>query len=153
MLLLIFQAGNQTYGLDVRNIIEIAPCPQCTALPHAPPCVAGIVTWRGGTIPVIDLSALLAGAPARSLLSTRLLVVNYSVPDGRSQPLGLLAERAVETIELDEARCEPQKVTIPDAAYLDGSTEHAGKLILLLAVDELLPASLHQLLFPGKEAA
>lgn len=153
MLLLIFQAGNQSYGLDVRNIVEIAPFPQCTPLPHAPPCVAGIVTWRGGTIPVIDLSVLLAGAAARSLLSTRLLVVNYSALGGRSQPLGLLAEKAVEIVEVDETRCEPQKVAIPDAAYLNGTAEHAGKLILLLAVDELLPASLRQLLFPGREAA
>ncbi len=117
-------------------------------MPHAPAYVRGIATWRGSTIPVIDVSALLAGVPAPPLLSTRLLIVHYSAAGGRSQPLGLLAEKAVETVEQDETRCEPQKVMIPDAAYLDGTTEHAGKLILLLAVDELLTPSLRQLLFP-----
>ena len=153
MLLLTFQAGGQTYGLDARNVIQVAPYPTCTPLPHAPAYIAGLVTWRGCTIPVIDLSALLEGTPARPLLSTRLLVIDYPHPNGCSQPLGLLAEKAVETVVLDETRCEPQKVTIPDAPYLDGTAEHAGRLIQRLAVEELLPPSVRHLLFPNLEAA
>ena len=153
MLLLIFQAGGQTYGLDTRNIIEVAPYPVCVPLPHAPAYVAGLATWRGRTVPVIDLPALIAGTPARPLLSTRLLVVEYATPDGRSHPLGLVAEKAVETIAFEEARREPQKVKIPDAPYLDGTAEHAGRLIQRLTLDELLPASVRDLLFPEPEAA
>ena len=41
MLLFIFQAGGQTYGLDARNVIQVAPYPVCTPLPHAPAYVAG----------------------------------------------------------------------------------------------------------------
>ena len=75
MLLLLFQAEGETYGLDTRQILEVAPYPECTALPHAPVYVAGLATWRGRTVPVIDLSALIAGKAAQPLLSTRLLVV------------------------------------------------------------------------------
>jgi chemotaxis-related protein WspB len=153
MLLLVFQAGGQTYGLDTRHVIEVAPYPECTLLPHAPAYVAGLTTWRGRTVPVIDLSALIAGTPARPLLSTRLLVVEYARREGRSHPLGLVAEKAVETIVLEEARHEPQKVKIPDAPYLDGTVEHAGRLVQRLALDELLPASVRDLLFPEPEAA
>ena len=153
MLLLTFQAGGHTYGLDARNIIQVTPYPACTPLPHAPAYVAGLVTWRGCTVPVIDLSALLEGTPAQPLLSTRILVVDYPQPGGGSQPLGLLAEKAVETVVEDETRCEPQKVTIPDAPYLDGTAEHAGRLIQRLTVEELLPPSVRQLLFPDGEAA
>lgn len=153
MLLLIFEAGGQSYGLNTRSVIEVAAYPECTRLPHAPAYVAGIVTWRGGTIPVLDVSALLTRAPARPLLSTRLFVVEYPTSDGRLQPLGLLVEKAVETVVPDETRREPQKVTIPDAPYLDGTAEHKGKLVLLLAVDELLPSSLRELLYPKREAA
>ncbi len=153
MLLLIFQAGGQTYGIDARNVIQVGPYPSCTSLPHAPAYVAGLTTWRGRTLPVIDLSALLEGTPARPLLSTRLLIVDYRCMGGNSQPLGLLAEKAVETIEQDESRCEPQKVTIPDAPYLHGTADHAGRLIQRLTVDELLPPSVQQLLYPNVEAA
>jgi chemotaxis-related protein WspB len=87
------------------------------------------------------------------LLSTRLLIINLPQPDGGSQPLGLLVEKAVETVKPDETRREPQKVTIPDAPYLDGTAEHDGKLIQRLALEELLPVSVRQLLFPNLGAA
>ncbi len=102
---------------------------------------------------MIDFSALLGGPPARPLLSTRLLIVDYPRAEGGSQPLGLLVEKAVETVKQDETRCEPQKVMIPEAPYLDGTAEHDGQLIQRLAVEELLPPSVRQLLFPKVEAA
>ncbi len=153
MLLLTFQAGGQTYGIDARNVIQVAPYPVCTPLPHAPAYIAGLATWRGQTLPVIDLSVLLDGAPARPLLSTRLLIIDYSRAESGSRPLGLLVEKAVETIKQDETRCEPQKVTIPEAPYLNGTAEHDGRLIQRLEVEELLPPSVRQLLFPTVEAA
>jgi chemotaxis-related protein WspB len=153
MLLLIFQAGGETYGLDTRSVIEVAPYPECTALSHAPAYVAGLATWRGRTVPVIDLSALIAGTPARPLLSTRLLIVEYVTAEGRSHPLGLVAEKAVETIVFEPTWGEPQKLKIPDAPYLDGTVEHAGRLVQRLAVHELLPASVRALLFPESEAS
>ena len=151
MLLLTFQAGGQTYGIDARSVIQVAPYPACTPLPHAPAYIAGLATWRGRTLPVIDLSALLNGTPAVPLLSTRILIVNYPCPEGSAQPLGLLVEKAVETIKQAEARCEPQKVTIPEAPYLNGTAEHDGRLIQRLAVEELLPLSVTELLFPSVE--
>ncbi|HKT11549.1 MAG TPA: chemotaxis protein CheW [Terriglobia bacterium] len=153
MLLLTFQAGGQPYGIEARNVIQVAPYPACTPLPHAPPYIAGLATWHGQTLPVIDLSALLGGTAARPLLSARLLIVDHPCSNGGSQPLGLLVEKAVETIRQDEIRCEPQKVTIPEAPYLNGTAEHDGRLIQRLAFEELLPPSVRQLLFPYLEAA
>lgn len=141
------------FGLDARNVMQVVPYPTCTPMPHAPAYVAGLVTWRGHTVPVIDLCTLLQGTPARPLLSTRLLIIGYPTPGGNSQPLGLLVEKAVEAVVHDENRSEPQKVTIPDAPYLDGTAEHGGRLIQRLTVEELLPASVRQLLFPDTEAA
>lgn len=151
MLLLVFEAGGQTYGLDARRVVQVAPYPACTPLPHAPPYVAGLVTWRGSTLPVIDLSALLGGAPARPLLSTRLVVIRYPQAPGVAQPLGLVAEKAVETVREEASRYEPQKIAIPDAPYLEGTVEHAGRIIQRISVEELLPASVRALLFPHSE--
>lgn len=153
MLLFTFEANGQTYGLDLRSISQVAPYPACTRLQQAPAYIAGLVTWRRRTVPVIDISVLLGGTPARPLLSTRLLVIDYHLPDGSSQPLGLLVEKGVEIVRQEENRCEPQKVRIPEAPYLDGTAEHNGLLIQKLAVEELLPLSVRQLLFPKPEAA
>ena len=153
MLLLLFQAGNQTFGLDARQIIEVAPYPLCAPLPHAPAYVGGLAAWRGYTIPVIDLIAMITGVPAQPLLSTRLIVVEYPMSDGRSHPLGLVAEKAVETIVVEQNCHEPQKVKIPDAPYLNGTIVSNGKLVQPLALEELLPAAVRALLFPDSEAS
>lgn len=153
MQLLIFQAGAQTYGLDSRQVIEVAPYPQCTLLAHAPPHVAGLAQWRGRTIPVIDLSALIGGTASSALFSTRLVIVDYVSSKGHTYPLGLVAEKAVEILKLDESSLEQQKVGIPEAPYLSGTMEYAGRLIQRVTVNELLPVSVRELLFPKTEAA
>ena len=151
MLLLVFQAGRETYGLDARSVLEVAPYPVCTPLAHAPNWVVGLSIWHGNTIPVIDLSSLLEAAPAPVLLSTRLIVVDYVTRKGLTQPLGLVAEKVVETIMLSDSQQAPPKVAIPDAPYLNGTHDYAGRLIHKLTVDELLPAHVRALLFPAPE--
>jgi chemotaxis-related protein WspB len=151
MLLLIFQAGSQTYGLNARSVLEVAPYPECTPLAHAPAWAAGLIRWRGHPMPVIDLSALLTGTPAPPLLSTRLIVVDYET-NGRSHPLGLVAEKAVETVLLEDARQQPRQIAVPDASYLAGASEVAGRLIHRVNIGDLLPAPVRVLLFPVPEA-
>lgn len=152
MLLLIFQAGRQTYGLNVRSVLEVAPYPECTPLAHAPAWAAGLIRWRGHPMPVIDLSALLTGTPALPLLSTRLIVVDYETGNGRMHPLGLVAEKAVETVPLEDARQQPRQIAVPDAPYLAGASEVAGRLIHHVNIGDLLPAPVRALLFPAAEA-
>jgi chemotaxis-related protein WspB len=152
MLLLIFQAGGQTYGLDTRPVVEVTPYPECTPLAHAPPYLVGLAQWRGRTIPVIDLSALIAGTSAPALLSTRLVVVDYVPSKGHACPLGLVAEKAVEILAFDPSSLELRKVGIPGAPYLSGTLEYAGRLIQRVTVNELLPVSVREILYPGGEA-
>ena len=152
MLLLLFQAGGQLYGLDTGPVMEVAPYPECTPLARAPAYVSGLAQWRGHTVPVIDLSALIDGTPAAPLLSTRLIVVEYVQRDGQSQALGLVAEKAVEILQVDARECEPSKVGVPEAPYLNGTLEQGGRLIHRVSVKDLLPASVQEILFPRAEA-
>jgi chemotaxis-related protein WspB len=49
-------------------------------------------------VPAIDLSELTTGQPARECLSTRIILVQQTDPAGRSQLIGLIAERATELL-------------------------------------------------------
>jgi chemotaxis-related protein WspB len=153
MLLLVFEAGGNRYGLDAREVVEVAPYALCRPLPQAPAYVAGLAGYRGNSIPVIDLSTLLAGTPARRLLSTRLIVVSYPCGDGQSRPLGLLAENAIETVRCREDELQPLPVELKEAPYLGQTVRRTHGLIQRVTVAELLPPHVKAVLFPEREAA
>jgi chemotaxis-related protein WspB len=143
MLLLVFEAGEQRFGLDVSRIAEVLPAPLLRPILSAPDYVAGLFDYHGTIVPVIDMSRLLAGEPARQLLSTRVVLVDY---DG-SHLLGLLAERATETVSCREDDWRHPGVTVAEAPYLDGILSRPDGMIQRVTVEELLPESVQEMLF------
>ncbi len=150
MLVLIIQIGPDRFALDARVVREVVPAVALRALPHAPPEVAGLATWRGEVTPVIDLVRLLRGQPCPARMSSRLVVVDYPTPSG-PRPLGLLAEQVTDVERIDERAAHDPGVTVPDAPYLGrvlrSPTIAHGALIQLVEVTALLPESLRALLY------
>ncbi len=146
MVLIVFQAGKERFGLDAAEVVEMAPPAAPRTLPHAPAYVAGLLNYRGETVPVIDVSALLTGAPAPLLMSTRLILTRYG---GRL--LGLLAERAVETAACNPTDLQPMPVAVEEAAYLGPVLLDGAGTIQKITVSELLTAPVRELLFPAEE--
>jgi chemotaxis-related protein WspB len=145
MLLLVFQAGKQRFGLDAADVIEVAPALECRAVPHAPAYIAGLANYRGATAPVIDVSALLTGEAAALFLSTRTVMVRY-----RGNSLGLLVERAVETVACNESDLQPMPVAVEGARYLGPILMDGAGAIQKISVDGLLPEDLRTALFPSE---
>ena len=61
-----FNSASDRYALDVRQIAEVLPLVDIKPIPQAPRGVAGIFNYRGAPVPVIDLSQLTLGRPART---------------------------------------------------------------------------------------
>lgn len=145
MLLVVFQAGAERFGLDVSRVREVLSVPTLRPLPAAPEYMAGLFDYHGTLVPVIDLSHLLVGRSVRMLLSTRVVVVEY---DG-AHLLGLLAERATETVSCREQDCLPAGVAVDGAPYLGPILRNADGMIQRVTVEELLPESVRETLFVG----
>jgi chemotaxis-related protein WspB len=143
MLLIVFEAGAERFGLDVSRVREVLPVPTLRPLPSAPEYVAGLFVYHGTLVPVIDLSRLLVGQPARLLLSTRIVLVEYV----DAHLLGLLAERATETVSCREEDCLPAGVTVTGAPYLGPILNDKDGMIQRVTVEELLPESVRETLF------
>ncbi|MFJ5370765.1 chemotaxis protein CheW, partial [Bosea sp. CER48] len=103
MLFLMFQLGQDRYVLDTAGVEAVLPLLAMKQLPAAPAGVAGAISYRGTPVPVIDLSLLAIGRAATSALSTRIILLHYPTDQGQHRLLGLIAERAIETIALDPA--------------------------------------------------
>lgn len=157
MLFLLFQLGSERYALDAGQVVAVLPRLGVKAIPHAPSSVAGLCQYRGGPVPVIDLSELALGRPSANRLSTRIVLVQYPHPGpdpvGGPHLLGLLAERATETLRRDPEDFVAPGVSVDAASYLGRVTADARGLIQRIEVQRLLPPSLRALLFDEATAA
>lgn len=142
-----FRARDNRFALHVDRVREITPMVVFKAIKGAPDYVPGLMNYRGEIAPVVDLTALLAGAPSRPLLSTRIILIRYD-GNGREHTLGLLAERVTDTMQVPPGEVRPPGIDMDGAPHLAGVILDNQGMIQVVDVDGLLPPSLRQALFP-----
>lgn len=140
MLFLVFQVGGERYALEASKVVEVVPFVTLRRLPQAPRGVAGLFSYHGRPVPVVDLSEWLTGQPAREQLSTRILVVNYLDGGGAERLLGILAERATEMLHKDPEAFRDAGVKVPAAPSLGPVLLDERGSIQWLDHQSLLPA-------------
>lgn len=90
-----FQAGGQSFSLDITHVREIRRWTAVTPLPHAPKEVLGVMNLRGSVIPIYDLSARFGLGPTSE--SPRNVVVVAMI---ENQTVGLLVEAVSEILSV-----------------------------------------------------
>ena len=155
MLFLVFQVGAHRYAIDASQVAEVLPLVAINAIARAPEEVAGVLVYRGAPVPVIDLSQLLEGRPAERRLSTR--VVDRALPvergktagktaEGETRLLGLIAEKATETIRREALEFVDSGVVNDRAPYLGSVATDTRGMVQRVDIGRLLTAR-HQTLF------
>lgn len=104
MLFLLFRIGEGSFALATEGVVEVVPLLELKSMRHGPAGVSGLLEYRGRFIPVVDLSMLELGRPAQRRLSTRIIVMRRPGDGGL---VGLVVERATETLKLDPAEFAP----------------------------------------------
>lgn len=147
MLFLVFQLDHDRYAIEAAQVVSVLNLVNPKAIPQAPAAVAGAFDYRGEPVPLIDLCQLALGRPARALLSTRVIVVNYPAGDGATRKLGLIAEQVLETVRREASEFAPAGVDAAQAPYLGPVAADAQGLIQWVRIEQLLPDSVRELLF------
>jgi chemotaxis-related protein WspB len=108
---------------------------------------------HGQPVPVIDLARLGGAASSASHFDTRIVVVDYRSPDGASHTLGLLAERVLGVLEVDESTLADSGVQA--APFLGQVAGDGDGMVQLVEPERLLPPDLRAALFQSstEEAA
>jgi chemotaxis-related protein WspB len=153
MLFLLFQIGQDRYALDARQIVEVLPLVSITPLPQAPIGVAGVFMYRGVPVPVIDVNQLTMGSPSHSRLNTRLVVVHFPDSEGQTRLVGLIAERATETMRREASDFAASGVENDQAPYLGPVTTDASGLVQRMDVEKLLPPAVRRMLFTASASS
>jgi len=147
MLFLKFQLGKDRYALDSSRVVEVLPLLGIKQIPQAPAGVVGAFNYRGKPVPVIDLSELALGRPARLHMSTRIIVVRYPGGNGTQHQLGLIAEKATETVRRDPSDFTDSGVINDGASYLGPVATDPDGLLQWIDATKLLTAPVRDVLF------
>jgi chemotaxis-related protein WspB len=147
MLFLIFQVGGDWYALDTAHVVEVLPQVVWKKLPLSPPGIAGVLNYHGDPVPLVDLTELLLGIPARRQMSTRIILANYADRTGATHLLGLVAEQATETIRRERSDFVDAGASSDRAPFLGPVAKDKRGLIQLIEPRTLLSQSVCDALF------
>lgn len=151
MLLLVFRMGDERYGLEARRVAEVVPRVRFRRLPGAPEYVCGLLRYRGGLVPVLDLQELAGLGRSTRRLSTRIVLVDYPDRRGNSRILGLLAERVTDTLKVNPEDLQDPGIRSRESAYLGGVVTDSEGTVQCVRVEDLLPETVKEMLFPADE--
>ena len=134
---IVFQLGDETYGLPIGSVDEIVRCPdELTRVPRAPAFVKGLMNLRGKAVPVIDQRQRFSVPGHAAQRRRRVIVVTI---DGLQA--GFLVDGVSEVLTVSASELSPA----PDLAADAGQTidrvamiERDGRMILLVDPKALL---------------
>jgi chemotaxis-related protein WspB len=138
MLLLVFRVAGVDYAVEAGRVVEVVPRVELRSLPHAPDALAGLLRYRGQTVPVIDLSLLFGGGPCPQKLSTRIILVDERLPAQGRADIGVLAEHVSDVRRVDDDHAVAQPPLLGQNPYLGPIVSTDSGLIPVVDVTRLL---------------
>lgn len=147
MLFVLFHLGKERYALEAQHVVEVVPLLALKKFPQSPRGVAGMFIYRGRPVPALDLCELTLGRPAVEHLSTRIIIVNHSSKPGEELLIGLIAERATETLRREEKDFVDSGVRVASTPFLGPMLTDERGVIQLINPEKLLQDSVRALLF------
>lgn len=136
---IIFRIGSESFGLPVSAVSSVIRYEDATTVPRTQPGVLGVINIRGRVVPVIDAAQRLRRTQFVPTPSSRIIVAG-----SRMGQVGLAVDSANEVTRIDPESIlpVPEGVLTASAAHaMTGVIEHAGELVVLLELDEVIPST------------
>jgi purine-binding chemotaxis protein CheW len=136
---LLFRLQEELFAISVHKVLEIIETGEehsITHLPKAPPCVNGVVNFRGNVIPVVNTRLKF---DLEDYTNTEKFVVMVLSLQMNNQELyiGAMSDKVVDVIEISEKDIKP----VPEvgkgynANYIKGVLHHNNRFIMLLNIE------------------
>ena len=135
--LVVFSLHGEHYGLPITTVREIIRYVAPSATAAARGVIQGMISLRGRTLPIVDLSSRL-GQSLEVGRQTRILVLEIA-----SGPLGLVVDTVDGILPVPEGQIQALPVTAADNGLGDEVAAVGDKLIVLIdperAFGDVLP--------------
>lgn len=133
---LMFNLGNEEYGIDITRITAIEELPQITVIPDMPDFVKGVINLRGKVIPAVDLR-LRFGLKAREY-DDRTCIIIVSI---NRNTIGLIVDIVSEVHEIRKDDIGPPP-SFKDASgkeqYIEGLAKKGDEVKIILDVHKII---------------
>ena len=147
---MIFELNDQLYAIDSKEIVEIIPNVNFTAIPNAPKFIKGIFNYRGTAVPVIDLLIMTGGKATPNKLSTKIMIVNYNPAKAVEKTIGLMTENIVGSEHISDEQIKKSGLNIEEAKYLGDVVNKDDAMIQIINVDDLLTKEVQKVIFSAE---
>ena len=134
----IFRLADEFYALDIQTVQEIVRMQTITSIPGSDFWVEGITNLRGRVVPVIDLRKRCGVDAGEYSAETRIVVVSSA-----GGMVGLIVDAVSEVMRIPGEQVELPSaiVSVPENTYLRGIAKLEDRLVSLMDLDGVLPAS------------
>ena len=136
MLMLIFYIENDCYCCLCDSIIEIIPKVFLKQIHQMPEYLAGILNYGGDSVPVIDLSMIIAKRPSKNKMHTRIILFK-SYFEGNPKIIGVIAEKIFETRDINPSLFNEFKLNIKNLHFLSGVCNTESGCIQQINIEQL----------------
>ncbi|HEX6273837.1 MAG TPA: chemotaxis protein CheW [Polyangiaceae bacterium] len=127
VLYVVFSASGSDYALPAETVLQMESFEGATAVPGAPPFVAGVVQIRGRVLPVVDLRLRFGGTPGERVLDNRIVVGQLG-----ERVVGLLVDSAREVVRLRRSEWKAPPALVASAGFVRGVAQIGTRLVMLL---------------------
>ena len=132
---LTFSLDKETYGVEIKYVIEIIGIQTITEIPELPEYIKGIINLRGKIIPVMDVRLRFKKDPLEYNDRTCVIIV-----DMNEILIGLIVDKVAEVVRISEEDIiEPPKINMRiKNIYIKNIGRIGDNVKLLLDCEKLL---------------
>lgn len=141
--ILTFVLGNEFFGVHILRVQEIRGWSPVTRIPHSPPHVLGVMSLRGGVVPIFDLRKRFELPLVEYNALTVIIVVTLCSAAGQREA-GLVVDGVTDVVDVDPVNLRPA----PDVGaskttdFVSGLLQSNERMIVLLDIDRLIGPSI-----------
>lgn len=128
-----FRLNDLWLGVDVVKVREINRLFEFTMVPHAIPCVRGLLNLRGQVITVFDLAVRLGMERAIITDNSHNIIL-------KEEAVGLIVDSISDILQVEEEAVEspPANIKSIEMPFIEGVLSSANGLVVILSTEAIL---------------
>lgn len=136
---LIFQLGDERYGVNTGCVREIIEYGAVTTIPLLPPALRGVINLRDAAVPVMDLGVRFHDQVTETSRRSCIVVLESRI-EGVTEVFGVVVDAVCEVLEIaaDDIEPAPRFGASIRTDFIQGMARQGAEFVILLDMDRVL---------------